>query len=85
MKPRHITFMLFQDCTDWCKAHGKTIGQLEKAGWTNTYSTASGCKSHFPCKNSKEPPRMGLLFLSAGNKKPVPHCALQGVPGLKTH
>lgn len=62
MKPRHITFMLFQDCTDWCKAHGKTIGQLEKAGWTNTYSTASGCKSHFPCKNSKEPPRMGRLF-----------------------
>ena len=29
MKPRHITFMLFQDCTDWCKAHGKTIGQLD--------------------------------------------------------
>ena len=64
---------------------GKTIGQLEKAGWTNTYSTASGCKSHFPCKNSKEPPRMGRLFLSAGNKKPEPHCALQCVPGLKTH
>ena len=85
VKPRHITFMLFQDCTDWCKAHGKTIGQLEKAGWTNTYSTASGCKSHFPCKNSKEPPRMGRLFLSAGNKKPEPHCALQCVPGLKTH
>ena len=42
------TYMLFVDCTDWCKAHGKTIGQLEKAGWTNTYSTASGCKSHFP-------------------------------------
>ena len=31
-------------------------------------STRSGCKSHFPCKNSKEPPRMGRLFLSAGNK-----------------
>ena len=26
----------------------RRIGQLEKAGWTNTYSTASGCKSHFP-------------------------------------
>ena len=30
MKPRHIAFMLFQDCTGWCKAHGKTIGQLDK-------------------------------------------------------
>lgn len=76
MKPRHITFMPFQDCTGWCKAHGKTIGQLEKANWTNTYSTASGCKSHFPCKNSKEPPRMGRLFLSAGNKKDRNHTAL---------
>ena len=68
MKPRHITFMLFQDCTDWCKAHGKTIGQLEKAGWTNKYSTAWGFKFNFPLKNSKEPPGMGGLFLSAGNK-----------------
>ena len=68
--------MLFLDCTGRCKAHGKTIGQLEKAGWTNMYSTASGCKSHFPCKNSKEPPRMGRPLLSAGNKKDRNHTAL---------
>ena len=27
------TYMLFLDCAGWCKAHGKTIDQLEKAGW----------------------------------------------------
>ncbi len=26
------TYMLFLDCTDWCKAHGKTIAEVEKAG-----------------------------------------------------
>lgn len=24
------TYMLFLDCTDWCKAHGKTIAEVEK-------------------------------------------------------
>ncbi|MCI1982495.1 MAG: aminotransferase class I/II-fold pyridoxal phosphate-dependent enzyme [Oscillospiraceae bacterium] len=27
------TYMLFLDCTEWCKKHGKTIGELEKSGW----------------------------------------------------
>ena len=49
MKPRHITFMLFQDCTDWCKAHGKTIGQLEKAGWNVGVAWQDGRMFHGPC------------------------------------
>lgn len=69
MKPRNITFMLFLDCTGWCKTHGKTIGQLEKTGWTNMYSTASGCKSHFPCKNSKGRPGWGGLCCLPETKK----------------
>ncbi len=27
------TYMLFLDCEDWCKANGKDVGQLLKAGW----------------------------------------------------
>lgn len=27
------TYMLFIDCTEWVKAHGKTIDELEQAGW----------------------------------------------------
>ena len=27
------TFMLFLDCTGWCRKHGKTIDQLQRAGW----------------------------------------------------
>ncbi|QAT50051.1 aminotransferase class I/II-fold pyridoxal phosphate-dependent enzyme [Caproiciproducens sp. NJN-50] len=27
------TYMLFLDCTDWCKKHGRTIDELEKSGW----------------------------------------------------
>ena len=49
MKPRHITFMLFQDCTGWCKAHGKTIGQLEKAGWNVGVAWQDGRMFHGPC------------------------------------
>lgn len=26
------TYMLFLDCEEWCKAHGKTIDELQKAG-----------------------------------------------------
>ena len=49
MKPRHSTFMLFQDCTGWCKAHGKTIGQLEKAGWNVGVAWQDGRMFHGPC------------------------------------
>ena len=27
------TFMLYLDCAGWLERHGKTIGELEKAGW----------------------------------------------------
>ncbi len=27
------TYMLFLDCTQWLQKHGKTIDELEKAGW----------------------------------------------------
>lgn len=27
------TYMLFLDCEDWCKTHGRTIGELQRAGW----------------------------------------------------
>lgn len=27
------TYMLFADCTDWCKAHGKSLDELLRAGW----------------------------------------------------
>ena len=27
------TYMLFLDCEKWCRSHGKTIEELEKAGW----------------------------------------------------
>ena len=27
------TYMLFLDCEGYCKAHGKSIEQIEKAGW----------------------------------------------------
>lgn len=32
LKPQG-TYMLFVDCTDWCKAHGKTIEDVEHACW----------------------------------------------------
>lgn len=41
--------MLFQDCTGWCKAHGKTIGQLEKAGWNVGVAWQDGRMFHSPC------------------------------------
>lgn len=27
------TYMLFLDCAGWCEAHGKTIDELQRAGW----------------------------------------------------
>ena len=27
------TYMLFLDCTKWCEEHGKSIDEVEKAGW----------------------------------------------------
>jgi len=27
------TYMLFLDCEDYCKTHGKTMDQVQQAGW----------------------------------------------------
>ena len=54
--------MLFQDCTDWCKAHGKTIGQLEKAGWTIHIQRRVGVNLIFPEKTAKSRPGWGGSF-----------------------
>ena len=43
------TYMLFLDCTDWCAAHGKTIGELLKAGWDVGVAWQDGTMFHGPC------------------------------------
>ena len=37
------------DCTKWCEAHGKTIDQLEKAGWNVGVAWQDGRMFHGPC------------------------------------
>ena len=43
------TYMLFLDCSKWCEAHGKTIDQLEKAGWNVGVAWQDGRMFHGPC------------------------------------
>lgn len=43
------TYMLFIDCTQWCKNHGKTILELEKAGWDVGVAWQDGRMFHGPC------------------------------------
>ena len=43
------TYMLFVDCTGWCKAHGKTIGELEHALWDVGVAVQDGRMFHGPC------------------------------------
>ena len=43
------TYMLFLDCTDWCRAHGKTIAEVEKAGWNVGVAWQDGRMFHGPC------------------------------------
>ncbi|WP_349671830.1 aminotransferase class I/II-fold pyridoxal phosphate-dependent enzyme [Lacrimispora sp.] len=43
------TYMLFMDCTDWCKENGKTIDELEKAGWDVGVAWQDGRMFHGPC------------------------------------
>ena len=43
------TYMLFLDCTDWCAAHGKTIDQVERAGWNVGVGWQDGRMFHGPC------------------------------------
>ena len=43
------TYMLFIDCSEWCKKHGKTIEELEKMCWDVGVALQDGRMFHGPC------------------------------------
>lgn len=43
------TYMLFLDCSKWCEAHGKTIDEVEQAGWDVGVTWQDGRMFHGPC------------------------------------
>lgn len=43
------TYMLFLDCTDWCRKHGKTIEEVEAAAWEVGVACQDGKMFHGPC------------------------------------
>ncbi|MDO4490918.1 MAG: aminotransferase class I/II-fold pyridoxal phosphate-dependent enzyme [Lachnospiraceae bacterium] len=43
------TYMLYLDCTTWCRNHGKTIEELEKACWRVGVAVQDGRMFHGPC------------------------------------
>ena len=43
------TYMLFIDCTEWCKEHNKTIEEVEKAAWKVGVAIQDGKMFHGPC------------------------------------
>lgn len=43
------TYMLFVDCTDWCKTHDKTIEDVEKACWDVGVAVQDGRMFHGAC------------------------------------
>lgn len=43
------TYMLFLDCTKWCEKNGKTIDELQKAGWDVGVAWQDGRRFHGPC------------------------------------
>lgn len=43
------TYMLFVDCTEWCKTHNKTIDEVEKAAWNVGVAVQDGRAFHGPC------------------------------------
>ncbi|MDY3919536.1 MAG: aminotransferase class I/II-fold pyridoxal phosphate-dependent enzyme [Candidatus Limivivens sp.] len=43
------TYMLFLDCSEWCRVHGKTIDQVEQAGWDVGVAWQDGRMFHGPC------------------------------------
>ena len=43
------TYMLFLDCTEWCKAHGKTVQELQKSGWDVGVAWQDGCMFQASC------------------------------------
>ncbi len=43
------TYMLFLDCSQWCKIHGASIGDVLKAGWKVGVAWQDGRMFHGPC------------------------------------
>ena len=43
------TYMLFADCTEWCRIHGKTLDDVEKAAWDVGVAVQDGRMFHGPC------------------------------------
>ena len=43
------TYMLYLDCTEWCKAHGKTIDDVLSACWDVGVAVQDGRQFHGPC------------------------------------
>ena len=43
------TYMLFLDCTEWCRAHNTDIGALLQAGWDVGVAWQDGRPFHGPC------------------------------------
>ena len=43
------TYMLFADCTEWCKAHGRTIDDVEQAAWAVGVAFQDGRQFCGPC------------------------------------
>ena len=43
------TYMLFVDCTEWCKEHGKTIEDVEQAAWAVGVAFQDGRMFYGPC------------------------------------
>lgn len=43
------TYMLFLDCTEWCKNHSKTLDELLQACWDVGVALQDGRRFHGPC------------------------------------
>ena len=43
------TYMLFLDCTKWCEEHGKSIDEVQKAGWDVGVAWQDGRMFLHPC------------------------------------
>ena len=43
------TYMLFPDCTEWCKKHGKTLDEVEQACWDVGVALQDGRMFFGPC------------------------------------
>lgn len=43
------TYMLFLDCSGWCRTHQRTIAQVLKAGWDVGVAWQDGRMFHGPC------------------------------------